>query len=177
MRRFFLIVSCGMLSIGADAPVLPGGMQFEVDAPKQQVRIAKTEHPFAESELELRNLHTDEKVPPDKMKLIADEQTGDTLLRFPAFADGVLPDGIYQLTHGKSTLEFFVLAGDINRDRKVDTMDFNILSGNFGVVAASYSNGDLNYDGVVDSKDLNIFTSQKGKRLPSPTTLPSTHPS
>ena len=175
MKLFAPLVALSVLTIHADAPA-PQKMIFEFDLPQQQIRIGKSESAVAAAEIKLVNTFTGETVTAEKMKLSADEATGDTLLRFPAYPAGTLPDGTYRLTWANESLEFFVLAGDINRDRRVDTLDFNLLSGNFGVVAASYSNGDLNYDGTVDSKDLNIFQAQNGKSLPSPATQPATQP-
>lgn len=151
-------------------------MTFEFDLPRQQVRIAKMEKAVSAEEIKLLNTFTGETVAAEKLKVVVEEATGNTLVQFPVYPNGILPDGVYRLTHANETLEFFVLAGDINRDRRVDTMDFNLLSGNFGVVAASYSNGDLNYDGTVDSKDLNIFQAQNGKSLPAPASQPATQP-
>jgi len=153
-----------------------GDLRFEVDAAKPQVR-RHAERPVAAENAMLKNTTTDEIIKTNRLELSVEEKTGDQIIRFTGFPNDIPPDGDYQLQIGDDRLQFFVLAGDINRDRKVDTMDFNILSGNFGVVAASHSNGDLNYDGTVDSKDLNIFQSQNGKSLPTPATQPSSQPS
>ena len=64
--------------------------------------------------------------------------------------------------------DFFILAADANRDRKVDTLDFNLLAANFGGSSKTFSQGNFNYDslGKVDSEDFDLFISQYGKKLP-----------
>lgn len=150
-------------------------LTYEFDEAKPQIHVREL-NGVVVANVTLKNTTTDEVIKPDRLELVADEKTGEQFVRFPGFENGVLPDGLYTCTIGPEHLDFFVLAGDINRDRKVDTLDFNILSGNFGVVAARYSNGDLNYDGAVDSKDLNIYQAQVGKSLPAPATQPTTQP-
>ena len=63
------------------------------------------------------------------------------------------------------TWDFYSLAGDANRDRMVDTFDFNILAGNFGS-GDKFSLADFNYDNTVDSQDFTILVGKFGKRLP-----------
>jgi carboxypeptidase D len=62
---------------------------------------------------------------------------------------------------------FYVLAGDANRDRKVDSTDASILASHFGF-AGKFSDGDFNYSGVVDSRDFNLLLSRFGKHLAPP---------
>jgi murein DD-endopeptidase MepM/ murein hydrolase activator NlpD len=100
-----------------------------------------------------------------------------------------LPDGNYRLTLPAATIgdlsshfaatgatvDFFVLAADANRDRKVDTQDFNILAANFGGSNKVFSQGNFNYDalGTVDSADFNLFIAQYGKQLAAPMLVPA----
>jgi len=104
-------------------------------------------------------------------------------LRFPGFTGdngaGALPDGNYRLTivaanvkdisnvamTADVTYDFYVLNGDATRDRKVDTMDFNVLSNYFGSGAQVSSHGDFNYDTLVDSIDFGLLVGQFGKSL------------
>ena len=65
-------------------------------------------------------------------------------------------------------MEFFVLAGDANRDRSVNLSDFGILRANFGQSPRTFSQADFNYDGVVNLTDFGILRSQFGKVLPPP---------
>src|SRR5262249_36768306 len=63
----------------------------------------------------------------------------------------------------------FVLTGDANRDRTVDTIDFNILAANFSQSGKSFGQSDFNYDGTVDSVDFNLLASNFSKALAPPT--------
>jgi O-glycosyl hydrolase len=65
------------------------------------------------------------------------------------------------------SVDFFILAGDANRDRFVDTLDFNILAQNFGR-GNKFTQGDFNYDSSINSSDFNLFVAQYGKRLAAP---------
>jgi len=73
------------------------------------------------------------------------------------------------------TFGFFFLIADANRDRKVDTLDFNLLAANFGGSSKIFSQGNFNYDvaGLVDSEDFNLFISQYGKKLLPPSSPPA----
>jgi hypothetical protein len=100
---------------------------------------------------------------------------------------GVLPNGNYRATltgagvqdragnalAADNVLDFYYLAGDINRDRAVDSSDFSILATNFGRAGQSYANGDLNGDGRVDSSDFSILASNFGQRVPAPAPMAS----
>jgi hypothetical protein len=63
------------------------------------------------------------------------------------------------------TLDFFILAGDANRDRVVDSRDFNILAANFGQPGKLFSEGNLNRTGLIDSMDFDLLVSRYGTRL------------
>ena len=99
-----------------------------------------------------------------------------------AFA-GLLSDGNYTATlpaasvtdaagnamTADATLDFFVLAGDANRDRRVNLSDFTILAGNFGRTGgALFSQADFNYDGNVNLSDFTILAGRFGVTLPPP---------
>jgi parallel beta-helix repeat protein/predicted outer membrane repeat protein len=66
------------------------------------------------------------------------------------------------------TFDFFVLAGDANRDRTVDINDLAILAMNWQGSGKVFSQGDFNYDGKVDAKDLGILSANWQKNLPAP---------
>jgi ELWxxDGT repeat protein len=63
-------------------------------------------------------------------------------------------------------VDFFALAGDVNRDRFVNGTDFAILAGNFGRTGRTYAQGDLNGDGVVNGSDFAILAANFGKSVP-----------
>ncbi|MFT3789434.1 MAG: alpha-L-arabinofuranosidase C-terminal domain-containing protein [Tepidisphaeraceae bacterium] len=80
-----------------------------------------------------------------------------------------LADGNYRATLSKgtflgsaATLDFFVLAGDFNRDRTVNFTDLLILAAHYTQTGATYTEGDVNYDGTVNFSDLLLFASQYG---------------
>jgi hypothetical protein len=66
------------------------------------------------------------------------------------------------------TAEYFVLAGDINRDRRVDGNDFALLASNFGKTGRTYAQGDLNGDGRVDGSDFAVLAANFGKSVSPP---------
>jgi hypothetical protein len=112
-----------------------------------------------------------------------DSSTNTVHFTFPGYPNGVLFDGNY---HGRilaglpdffgnalpadASFDFFVLAGDANRDRTVDTLDFNSLAANFGGTNKTFSQADFNYDGVVDTLDFNTLAAQFGKSIAAPAT-------
>ena len=92
------------------------------------------------------------------------------------FAGGTLADGDYRLTGtaadaagnaGAFAADFFVLAGDADRDRVVGVADFLLLRRNFGTTGGSlFSEGDFDNDGRIGVGDFVILRRQFGKRLP-----------
>jgi uncharacterized delta-60 repeat protein len=70
-------------------------------------------------------------------------------------------------TNGESTgaFDFFVLAADANRDRRVNLQDFNILAANFGQTNRDFTQGDFNYDGRVNLQDFNILAGRFGQTV------------
>ena len=82
----------------------------------------------------------------------------------------VLPAGAVSGDNGVPTTadavgNNYILAGDANRDRRVNLGDFNILAANFGRTDATYFNGDFNYDRRVNLADFNILASRFGISL------------
>lgn len=64
-------------------------------------------------------------------------------------------------------VNFFYLAGDANRDRAVNSADFNLLATSFGVLSGgTWSAGDFTYDGQVNSADFNVLATRFGMTLP-----------
>jgi hypothetical protein len=64
-------------------------------------------------------------------------------------------------------VDFFVLPGDANRDRKVDIGDFSTLATNFNR-PGNYFLGDFNYSGTVEIGDFAILASRFNQELPPP---------
>jgi Bacterial Ig-like domain/Leishmanolysin len=60
---------------------------------------------------------------------------------------------------------FFVLAGDVNRDRVVGFDDLLIVAQSFGTAGRTWSTGDLTFNGAVDFSDLLIVAQAYGNVL------------
>jgi len=98
------------------------------------------------------------------------------------YSVGILPDGNYRATLPAGSIsdltgqpmaadysfDFFVLAGDANRDRTVNFSDLLVVSQNYGQTGKTWSQGDFNYDGTVTMADLLIVAQQYNKTLPAP---------
>jgi hypothetical protein len=104
----------------------------------------------------------------------------DTLL--VGFGTNILPDGNYRATlsgagiHNASNqplpadyvLDFFILTGDANRDRKVDFDDLAILAQGYNTAGKNFSQGNFSYDaaGAVDFDDLALLAQRYNTSLP-----------
>ncbi|HRK31967.1 MAG TPA: hypothetical protein PLD59_12885, partial [Tepidisphaeraceae bacterium] len=103
-------------------------------------------------------------------------------------ASRTLPDGNYRATLAAGSVydasgnpnaaaadaDFFILAGDANRDRKVNLDDFTIVAANFGTAGKVFSQGNFDYsdEGTVELTDFTILASNFGKILATPSDLP-----
>lgn len=106
--------------------------------------------------------------------------------------DGILPDGDYTATldgagitninqtplAGDYVAEFYVLAGDLNRDRVVDFDDLLIVAQNYGEAGHRYTEGNVDYsqDGLVSFSDLLIVAQQYGQTLSEPARISPINP-
>jgi len=91
--------------------------------------------------------------------------------------DGSLPDGDYQLTLNRFDFHdsvdqpldfdlnfyFFILKGDLDRDRQVSISDFITLASNLGKSPATFADGDLDADGTVSIDDFAALSANFGK--------------
>jgi len=132
------------------------------------------------ADVEIRNLGTNQTFPIDAVFYNA-------TLRKAGYgvADGVLPDGNYRATlqagavrdlsanpnPGAHTHDFFVFAGDANRDRSININDFSILATRFNL-PGTFSQGDFNYDHRTDIADFSILASKFNTTLPAAGDLP-----
>jgi hypothetical protein len=66
------------------------------------------------------------------------------------------------------TFDFFVLAGDANRDRVVNFSDLLALAKNYNKTGATWADGDFTGDGTVNFADLLILAKAYNKALPAP---------
>lgn len=89
---------------------------------------------------------------------------GDYTFRLSA---GALRDSAGNLLSSEYTLGFFLLAGDINRDRSVGFDDLLIVAQNYGASGKTFSQGNVDYsaDGVVGFDDLLLLAQRYGSSL------------
>lgn len=69
---------------------------------------------------------------------------------------------------GDVDVNFFILGGDANRDRKVDVNDLVVLANNWLGSGKTFGQGDFNYDGVVNQIDLGILATRWQQNLAPP---------
>jgi hypothetical protein len=133
--------------------------------------------------LQLTNLTTGQLIPTTNIALAYIAATNTARFTFPGYSNGVLPDGDYSGFFNDVAdffgnddgiavpkVEFFVLGGDANHDRKVDITDLGIVASNWQGTSKLFSQGDMNYDGKVDIADLGILSSRWQQALALPTT-------
>jgi hypothetical protein len=135
---------------------------------------------LAKEDLVLQNLTTGAQVLSSQLALAYDPQTNNADFTFPGFGNGTLPNGHYRATLPAASVadagglplpedfvfDFFVLEGDVNRDRSVNGTDFAILAGNFGKTGMTFEQGDLNGDGSVTGSDFALLAGNFGKSVP-----------
>ncbi len=141
----------------------------------QRVRVKFSEfvgNSLTAGDFTVENLTTSTTIPTANLHLSYDSLTNTATLSFPGYANaaGALPNGRYRLTLAANaasditgnnliagrTLEFNVLAGDLNGDNTVNFDDLLTLAQNYQT-SGTYSQGDLNYDGTIDFSDLLIL--------------------
>ena len=168
---FSLVVSPGR-AVSAAPSLLSS--RYDFDARPAAIELTFDE-PATLAMVQLRNLTTGQTIDPAQLVV----STSGNAVRITPTA--LLPNGNYRLTlpagsvtgaggnatTSDLTVDFFVLAGDANRDRVVDLADFVVLRNNFGG-AGLFSEGDFNYDGQVDLSDFVILRNNFGQSMPSP---------
>jgi hypothetical protein len=132
--------------------------------------------------LELTNVTLGQIVPSSSLAVSYNAATVTAHYTFPGFPNGVPPDANYHVRvlagatadlpgnalAADAPFDFFILSGDANHDRFVDTSDFTTLAQNFGSTSATFSQGDFNYDGQINALDFNILATQFGTYLAPP---------
>jgi hypothetical protein len=172
------IVDMGAYERVAAAPtVISAEFLFES---RQQVRLLFSSNVAATlsvTDLPLQNLTTGQNIVPQSLEL-----SGGATEATWSFAS-ILPDGNYRATLPAGSVadtygnplaadfmfDFFVLAGDANRDRKVDVADLGILATNWQQSPRTFSQGDFDYSGTVDVNDLGILATKWQQQLAAPT--------
>jgi hypothetical protein len=172
------------VTIDTAAPLLSSSVFRYLTGHSVQVQFSESvSATFANTDLSLTNLTTSSSLPSGDMN-VSNNGNGLETITFPgAAANGVLPDGNWELTilpanitdaagnplsSANTTVSFFVLSADANHDRAVDTVDFNALAGSFGQAGTNYSQADFNYDGVTDTLDFNTLAAHFGESLAPP---------
>jgi hypothetical protein len=160
---------------GADtfAPALLESDYF-FDRHPANVRLAFSEDvqaSFQPDGFTLRNLTTNTAIDPADLAITFHAITNEIYFDFNALPGGVLPDGAYRLSIPAANLtdaagnplaaavalDFFVLAGDANRDRVVNFDDLLILAKNYNKVGATWLQADFTGDGLVNFDDLLVL--------------------
>lgn len=115
--------------------------------------------------MSIHNLTTNQPVPNSvgALRFSTDGKTGT--LSFT----NQLADGDYRVTFGSNTIDFFILAGDVNRSRTVDFDDLLVLAQNFNQSGQTFTTGDVNYDGTVNFDDLLALSQRFNTSLVSAT--------
>jgi hypothetical protein len=140
------------------------------------------------AEIHVRNRATGLEVSDDATTVAIIPAAGQFLIRYTLSSPNnfVLPDGNYSATLDAANLtdlagnepatpaaiNFFVLRGDVNRDRVVNAVDFDALATHFGMTNVAFSDGDFNYDGVVNSMDFAALATRFNTHLSPPTASP-----
>ncbi|MDZ4841147.1 MAG: Calx-beta domain-containing protein [Hyphomicrobium aestuarii] len=163
---------------------------YEYDRFPPAPRVAFTANvvaSLAPADASLFNLSTGQPVPPAQVGFAYDPTAGVARFHVSGTPTRVLPDGNYRLTLAASGItgpngqpldgnndgiggddlvtDFFVLAGDANRDRAVNLDDFTSLAASFGQPSRVFSQGDFNYDQSVNLDDFTILASRFGTSL------------
>jgi hypothetical protein len=143
---------------------------------------------LAPGDLVVTNLDTGLPVPSSSFVI---DVSGDTLQPTTATwrRTTALPDGNYRaplagnavadaygnvVAGAGFSFDFFVLAADANRDRKVSFEDLVILAQNYGTAGKRFSQGNFNYDaaGNVGFEDLVLLAQKYNSTLPAPAAVP-----
>lgn len=133
------------------------------------------------SDLTLEKATTDANIPASSI-VLSNPSGQQGTFTFTNLPGPILSDGNYRASISKQTVahngdqmsadairDFFVFAADANRDRWVNSNDFNILASNFGLSGKAFSEGNFNYDpaGLVNSDDFNILAERFGTQVPA----------
>jgi ELWxxDGT repeat protein len=136
---------------------------------------------LARAAVTVTNVGTGVALKPTEVLTGIDDATGQLVVTFPSYPRG-LPDGNYRVTlppgaamdtagnplAASFTFDFFVLAADANRDRKVDFNDLVVLAQNYNTAGKTFAEGDFNNDTKADFEDLVLLAQRYNTTLPEP---------
>jgi len=134
-------------------------------------------------DVQLTNVTTGKPVPAAELTLAYDQATNIATVK----STSPLPDGNYHFslvaagvsnTSGGTLaadvpLDFFILAGDADRDRNVGFADLVAVGQNYGTSGKTWAQGDFTNDGSVDFADLVVLAQNYGKSVPLPQVAPA----
>ena len=159
---------------------------YRYDGHPPTIRLAFSEDvqaSFQPDGFTLRNLTTNTTIDPADLAITFHAITNEIYFGFNPLPGGILPDGNYRLTIPAAnltdvalnplasdlTFDFFVLAGDTNRDRTVNFTDLLTVARNYTKgPLATWADGDFDANGVVNFADLLAVARGYGKTLPVP---------
>lgn len=156
--------------------------EFNLRPPRLKLEFSEAvADSLAPQDLVVRNLSTGQTLPTDALSISPTDVFGDRVLVNLNVPNGVLPDGNYRVTiragavqdpfgnalATDSTHDFFVLAGDINRDRWLTSADFAWMATNFNRPSV-FTGGDFDYSGMVDIADFALLAAKFYFNLPPP---------
>jgi hypothetical protein len=173
-----------LMPVDTTAPVVLSPV-FDFDAPKPALKFGFSEDiasTLGAADLALVNLTTGQTIDSAGIALTYDAAGNVGTFSFTGLPGQVLPDGNYRATLAPGSIadawgnalassfsfDFFVLAGDADRDRSISVSDLGILASHWQQPAATFSQGDFDYSGVVDVGDLGILASRWQQGLPEP---------
>lgn len=161
--------------------VIDAAFPFEAFSNRITLRFSENVQPtLLPSDLLVENLTTGQTIDPGDIALSYDGVANLATFAFIGVNGGILPDGQYRATLPAGSvadvngnplaeamiLDFFVLAGDANRDRVVNIADFSILASRFNQ-PGTFSQGDFNYSGTVEIGDFSILAARFNTTLPA----------
>lgn len=170
-----------LLALQTAPAVVRASLQYETSPISLDFQFSEdVSASLSASDLLLTNLTTGQVIPSDRFTLAYDWSTHTASFVYDMATWGPLPDGNYRgsiaaanvsdasATHPASDLAFgfFILAGDANHDRRVDSADLAILAMNWNGTAKTFSQGDFNFDGATDARDLEILAARYQASLP-----------
>jgi hypothetical protein len=160
-----------------------GGLQFETGQAVAFVVNESLGGTFAGSLVEVTNLSTSQTFSVPAIGVTFDEPSLNGSVNLSL--SGSLPDGNYLVgilpgatdVAGNSVSvtgnQFFILAGDANRDRSVDISDFAVLVANFNRIGTVFSEADFDYSGITDIGDFALLVSRYNAGIPAPGEVPA----
>jgi hypothetical protein len=179
-----------VVTVAADTtpPAVADG-QFLYQAAPRRVAVRFSEDVSASlqaDDLTVRNLTTGADLPAGAATLSWDAATLTATWTFASLADAnyratLHAAGVSDRSNNAMAqdyvLDFFVLAGDANRDRVVNFADLLALARNYNTSGRAWADGDFTGDGVVNFNDLLTLARSYNKALPAPAPVVAAAPS